>query len=222
MARREGLRIDKEDCVVLDFVDATTRHSLVTLASLFGMGPNTDLKGKNITEVMAQIAAAKARNPFLDITKITDASKISVYAEQIDLFKLSYPPEIIQISTFQWHKTRKHCYALGLPTREGIAVIKDLLDQWHIIGTVKGHEINEKHATFEAALREADRKVNILGGHAVTTLIQRKPTWSNKPSIKALAFAKRLGILVPPKATSREVAAKINAALQQKAENHRY
>jgi ATP-dependent helicase IRC3 len=88
-ARRAGIPIIKDDCVVLDFVDATARHSLVSLASLFGM-PKADLKGRKITEVIAQIAAVKKANPYLDISKIEDASKISGYAQAVDLFKVSY------------------------------------------------------------------------------------------------------------------------------------
>jgi ATP-dependent helicase IRC3 len=48
-ARRARQFIAKADCIVLDFVDATSKHSLVTLPTLFGMGATTGLRGKAIS-----------------------------------------------------------------------------------------------------------------------------------------------------------------------------
>ena len=170
-ARRAGVPIVKDDCVVLDFVDATARHSLVSLASLFGM-PKADLKGRKISEVIAQLAAAKKTNPYLDISRVEDADKIKAYAQQVDLFKVSYPPEIIQISSFKWHKMRENSYVVTLPPpREGMCVQRDLLGVWHAVGTIAGVFVHKKYNSLEPAIRKSDNQIEELCGNAITALM---------------------------------------------------
>jgi hypothetical protein len=44
----------KEDCVVLDFVDNWANHSVVTIASLFGLPPRFGFQGESVIEVAKQ------------------------------------------------------------------------------------------------------------------------------------------------------------------------
>ena len=217
-ARRAGVPIVKDDCVVLDFVDATARHSLVSLASLFGM-PKADLKGRKISEVIAQLAAAKKTNPYLDISRVEDADKIKAYAQQVDLFKVSYPPEIIQISSSKWHKMRENSYVVTLPPpREGMCVQRDLLGVWHAVGTIAGVFVHKKYNSLEPAIRKSDNQIEELCGNAITALIRRDPRWGkNGPSPKLRMFARRLNIVVQPGASGGEVSAKIKQVLAQNA-----
>jgi len=177
------------------------------------MGPNTDLRGKGISKIASEIAEVKRRNPLLDISRIDDVNKLQSYAEQVDLFKVSYPPEIIQLSEYQWHKTGANAYVLSLLNNESVVVISDLLGKWHIRGDVNGYKVRDVRPTFEEALKEADWKVGMLGGKGLRTLVQRAPKWGEgAPSEVQLKVCRRLQIVVPPGATKGEVSAKLNEA----------
>ena len=216
-ARKNGVFIAKSDCIILDFVDSTSKHSLVTLPTLFGMGQNADLRGKDISKVVAEIERAKKRNPFLDITRIDDIDKLQSYAEQVDLFKVSFPPEIIQLSEYQWHKTGASAYALALLNNESVVVLSDILGKWHIIGNVNGYIVRDERPTFEEAIKEADFKVGLLGGKSLKSLISRVSKWhSDDPSPAQLIACKRMRIIVPPGATKGDVALKMNEVITQR------
>lgn len=217
IARKLGQRIDKEDCIVLDYVDVTSKHSLVTLPTLFGLGPNADLKGKAISKVVADIEKAKLRNPLLDLTRIEDADKISVYAEQVDLFKGSFAPEIIDISGYQWHKTRPNAYVLALINGESVCVMSDILGKWHIIGDCNENHIVDYRMTFEEAIKEADWKVGLLGGRGIKSIVSRTAKWHKAPPTPAqLGFCRRQHINVPPGATKGEVSAFMTKWIQNR------
>jgi hypothetical protein len=216
-ARLAGQTIRKSDCIVLDFVDATSKHSLVTLPTLFGMGPNTDLRGKPISKVVAEIDKAKLSNPLLDLTRVTDIEQLPSYAVAVDLFKVSFPREIIDISGYQWHKVRDNSYVLALLNRESVCVTSDLLGKWYILGDCNGNHIQDHRPTFEEAIREADEKVRLLGGRGLKNIISRVAKWhSNPPSPAQLALCRRCQIIVPPGATSGEVAMKTTAVLAER------
>lgn len=209
-ARHAGLKIEKDDCILLDFVDNTSKHSLVTMPTLFGMGTNTDLRGKAISSVLAEIAQVKQKNPLLDLSKVDDIGKLQSYAEQVDLFKVSFPDEILEISKNHWHRTADNMYLLALPNREGLYVAKDILDKWHIVGDVSGYTVNDVRGTFAEAIQEADYKVEMLGGRSMKGLISRQASWhDDEPTPKQLAACKRFRIDVPSGATKGEVAMRL-------------
>jgi ATP-dependent helicase IRC3 len=216
-ARAAGKLIEKNDCIILDFVDATSRHSLVTLPTLFGMSAAADLKGKAISVVTAEIAKAKLTNPYLDLTKIEDASQLQAYAVQVDLFKVTFPPEILDISPYQWHKTSDRMYFLALPGGKGVGVCTDILGKWHILGNVGDYRVKDERETFEDAIREADYKIELLGGRGIKGLISRKSRWHDDPPTKPQLMAcKWNNISVPPGATKGEVALKLTAMRVEK------
>jgi superfamily II DNA or RNA helicase len=218
-ARRAEQHIAKADCIVMDFVDATSKHSLVTLPTLFGMGATADLRGKAISKVVAEINQVKLRNPLLDLTKVDDVYQLQAYAEQVDLFKVSFPPEIIQLSDYQWHKSRENAYVLCLLNRESVCVMSDLLGVWHILGDCNGNHIRDTRPSFAEAIKEADWKVGMLGGRGLLSVIKREAKWHKLPPTPAqLALCRRCQIVVPPGATSGEVAMKVTAELRERAQ----
>jgi superfamily II DNA or RNA helicase len=212
-AKKNGVFVAKDDCLLLDFVDSTKRHSLVTLPTLFGMGVGTDLRGRPISKIVAEIAQVKLKNPYLDISNVEDVNQLQSYAEQVDLFKVSFPAEIVDISKYQWHRTRVNMYVLILPHQEGLAVAKDVLDRWHILGDVNGCKVQDWRPTFEEAIREADFKLELLGGRGVKSVASREAKWhSDKPTEAQLLACKWNHIIVPAGATKGEVSLKLTAA----------
>jgi hypothetical protein len=222
-ARIAGQKILKDDCILLDFVDVTSKHSLVTLASLFGMKPDADLRGRAITEVAAGIEQAKKINHLLDLTRVDDITKLQSYAEQVDLFKGAPLAEIIQFTEYPWHRTGENAYVVALMNNESVVVIRDILDRWHIRGSVNRHKIQDVHPTFDDAIREADFKVGQLGGKAIKSIKsrikEREAKWHQaEPTRAQLMLCRRMRIQVPPGATKGEVAMKLTQEIQRRKE----
>jgi len=209
-AMQRGETPAKEDCLILDYVDNSSRHSLITLPTLFGLGEQMDLKGKSVVRVMKEIAELKAKKPGLDATKLTDASRMQAYSEEVDLFRSCWQPAIAVASEFEWYKADSTSYVLLLANRESVVITLDILEKWQIVGTCNGHNIRAKSGSLEEAIRLSDRRVRVLGGRSVTT-VERKASWRDlPPTSDQLAFCRRVAIMVPPGATQGEVVAKMN------------
>jgi hypothetical protein len=137
-ARAAGLSLVKEDCIILDIVDGTRKHSLASLPSIFGLPANLDLKGRSILPAEEVVSAAESDNPDIDFSALTDIDDIDAYAEQVDLFKLKLPESIVKVSPYQWYKTPSGSYMLRLPDGvEYLEAFKDLTGHWTAKGTVK-------------------------------------------------------------------------------------
>ncbi|MGI8962116.1 MAG: DEAD/DEAH box helicase [Bryobacteraceae bacterium] len=213
-ARAAGVKSEKESLIVLDFVDGTSKHSLVTLPSLFGLSSAMDLKGKSMLAVMDEVEAIKKRKPTFDITTLTDAEKLKAYAEEVDLFKVTFSTEIAEISGLSWHKTSPTCYVLALLNKESVAILTDILEKWHIIGDCNGTHIRESRYTFAEAIRYADQRVRELGGVSLLSLLSRKALWHDGPPTESQRRAcARMGIQIPITATKGDVSKKITEAI---------
>lgn len=103
-AKAAGIDLKKTDCLVIDMVDVTSQHSLITLPSLFGLNEKADFKGKSVTEIMAAVDAAKKINPLMNPALAEDLDNVKAYAEQVDLFANAIPPEIVQLSEYRWFR----------------------------------------------------------------------------------------------------------------------
>jgi len=160
---------------------------------------------------MKEIADLKIRKPGLDATKLTDASRIRAYSEEVDLFGGSWLPEILQASEFKWHKADSNSYVLLLLNRESVVITQDILEKWHIIGTCNGHNIKAKGDTLEECIQWADKRVRVLGGRQLTSNVKREASWHFlPPSEGQIKFCRKQGIIIPPGATRGDVAAKLN------------
>lgn len=198
-ARDHGLQIAKDNCLLLDVVDNTTRHSLVTLSSLFGLNPRLDMKSKPITKVLDDLHAVDIANPGIDLSKLEDFDKLKSYVEEVNLFTVSFAPEVMDNSKFQWFKMGEDLYKLRLPGSEEVVVQKNLLDKWGVEGTVKGNHFKDDTFTnLHDAFTHADNMVALLG-HEFLTLLRREAKWHSDPATgPQWRMMQRLGIHPPP------------------------
>lgn len=183
-ARAAGKTLAKEDCLLLDVTDNTSRHSLVTLSSIFGLPVKLDLNKQTVTDAVARVEAVSLARPNLDLSGLEDLSKLNTYVEEVDLFTVKFPPEIEAGSKLQWHKTPAGNYALLLPNKENVVISGNLLDKWDIKGTVCGQEISEKGVSdLSYALGWADSMVQMLGGKQLLSLLRRETNakWAKDP-----------------------------------------
>ena len=208
-ATAAGITPSKIDCLIIDVVDASLKHSLNNVATLFGLQEELDTKGKPITQVVDEIEEAEKKG--IDTSRLTDFSKLDLYIEEVDLFKVSYPDEIIQISDFQWHKTTNDSYVLLLSGNESMVVKSDLVGNWHINGVVGTSQVERKAKTFDTAIKEADMLIQVLGGRSNVSLAKRVAKWhKEKPTDTQRLCCKNFGIKIPEGATKGEISAVLN------------
>lgn len=179
-AQTLGLTIPKKDCILLDVVDNTGRHSLVTLASLFGLGAKTDLKGKSIVYAKEKIDEAKEKYPNLELDRIETVDDIEAQVQRVELFEFKVPEEIAINSKNRWQKVSDEGYVLNLPKNEHVEVTQDLLDKWNVKGMVNGNtfEINNLPSLAEGLL-QADNFIQLHGKHLLK-LLRREQKWHKK------------------------------------------
>ena len=111
----------KPACVVIDFVDVSSRHNLITVPTLFGLNFNLDLKGKKALKTLEEIEekiekVPNAKKALLRIDEFDDLGKLSGHIEKIDLLIAApkTPEEITPLSELPWIKTSKG-YEISTP-----------------------------------------------------------------------------------------------------------
>lgn len=210
-AREKGLAIAKEDCLLIDVVDLTSRHSLVSLPSLFGMNKDMNLKGKKISSIVSSVEALKKKHVYIDLSDLKDVDKIKSYTQVVDLFKVSYSPEIIQYSEYQWHKVAVDEYLLTLANTDFLRIKKDMLENWNVTGVVKGEAFEQPFKTFTEAINHGDDIVRRWGGASYVTLVKRESKWhADPPTENQIRLCKKHNIPIPEGATKGEVSKRIN------------
>ena len=86
-AKKQALPLYKDHCLVLDFVDNSTKHTLVTLPLVFGLNPAFDLEGQSATKTAALIRSKKIICPLVDFSKLEVIGDIDTLATEVDLFQ---------------------------------------------------------------------------------------------------------------------------------------
>jgi ATP-dependent helicase IRC3 len=176
-ARNAGIVPVKEDCLLIDVVDNTTKHSLVTLASIFGLAPKVDVGGKKITEAIAQFQKAVDEHPSADFSEVESLEDIDSQVERAELFAIKWPEEVTENSQLRWMKTPAGEYTISLPSKETVTVYKDLLDKWSIKGSVNGNSFSQEGINeLPEAFRVADNLVTTFG-RELLTLLRRDARW---------------------------------------------
>ena len=158
-----GQRISKPDCFVLDFTDASTRHSLASLPSIFGLPKDLNPKGMPISELIDLVEQLREQHPGVDLSGLEDIDSAQTYIERVDLFEVRYPPEVEENSKYQWHRTSTGDYMLLLPARERVTISEDLLGQYKIKGIVNGSEFEDTEKDLPSAFGTADNMLRYLG-----------------------------------------------------------
>jgi len=114
-AIQRGLRLEKQDCIIVDVVDNNRRCSLVTLPSLLGLNPEMDLQGKSVTAVADKMEELQEKYPTIDLSQLTDITKVDAYIESLDLFAAPYTEEVEKFSKLTWMGCSDGSYVLQIP-----------------------------------------------------------------------------------------------------------
>jgi len=217
-ARQLGAKVLKEDCIVIDLVDNSARHSLVTLSTLFGLSATADLGGQPISGIVRQLDELRTKRPYVDLSRILNFSALEAYSQQVDLFWMKEGPKFFQISDYKWVKLNDEAFGALLGANDQAAVVMDRMGNWHFRAQIRGNEIKEVYHDLGTAINDADTQIRLRGA--------RKPGWSSRgeqpPTPLQLTILRRRNIQVPPDANwvwcherIKEVLAKSREELQR-------
>ena len=155
----------KKRCAIwIDFVDSSTKHSLTTAPSLFGLRADFNAKGKSLTGVVEEIERIKATKPAVNASLYTNLDALKAFAEKIDLFAVpTVAPEVQQFSQFSWTSgVSEGVYQLSLPGDKAgmLSVRVNALGEFEIAKHVTGIKTPLGSAkTLKEALKMADKNV---------------------------------------------------------------
>jgi len=182
-----GLRIapGKKDCIVLDVVDASIGHSLMTLPTLMGLQNILDLKGRDLIEVVEEIEALQEQHLGIDWTTLKDVDELKTLVQQIDMFEIRFPKETEENSDFIWMKAINGGYRINIP-KDGpeksgfMRIYPNVLDQWEIEGQIKEINLKATRPTMEEAFKASDEQIRKRLGKMRLSYILREATWHGK------------------------------------------
>lgn len=177
----------KNSCLILDVVDVSSRHSLITLPTLMGLPSGLDLKGAGVCAAAHQIEDAQKAYPHIDFTQLADISTLDAYIQNINLFDVKFTPEVEANSEFTWHPAATGGYMISLPKsnhaspRESLRIQQNLLDKYEIFGTIKGQAYRGERDTVEAAFQAADTLLQNTCAD-VLKVLRREESWHHEPA----------------------------------------
>jgi superfamily II DNA or RNA helicase len=199
--------LSKDSCIILDVVDSTSKHNLITMPSLMGLPKSLDMKGERYTKAREQLERVAAEFPTANIQDIHNLSELDSIAKNIELFRASYPPEVSKLTELAWRK-QGDTYALPVG-RDRIVIAADLLGDWWVRGMVSGKPVEIQAQNLAGAFNAADRAV--LDSGAPKVLLARESRWRNEgPSDKQVQLCRKLRIPIPIGATRGMVSAALD------------
>ena len=215
--------ICKRDCIVLDVVDSSSRHNLITLPTLLGLPSGINLRGRSLVGSAKTIEEKLKELPHLDFTTLKDIDQIEAFVEAVNLFEVKFPAEVESNSDFTWHPAFGGGYVLMLPNKEQVRIEQNRLDKWIVMGYIKGKKYRGERDTMEAAFSAADELVRKVAPEALKIVNRKEPWHELPPTDDQLKRLKKLykGKQIPHDLTRGEASKHIGAALAGQKTNGR-
>jgi hypothetical protein len=215
IGRGTRLHPGKENVIVVDVVDATRDHKLVTLPSLFGLGETFDLEGHTTKEVEEALSWVEHNRPWVRRDLATSLSDLRYRCHRIDLFDLELPEELGGVARYAWAARGGGDYALPLGSRETLVVASTILGDWEIVLRKPGSE--EKLGSRQECGRAVEEAERWVAGHreSALALVQLRSGWRKKPaSEKQTRVLQSKGIKVPEGLTKGQASHLISMLLR--------
>lgn len=173
----------KDSCIVIDFVDVSSKHSLITVPTLFGLNSGLDLKGKKAVQTLQEIeqeiekkVPANKKN-LVQIDQFDDLTKLSGHIEKIDLLAPpTTPKEIEEHSELSWVSSGNG-YILSTPENT-YHVTQNTLGNYNVYTNKNGLQMFMGSAPdFKSAIKMAESKLD----DNQYQFSKANATWKNEP-----------------------------------------
>jgi type I site-specific restriction endonuclease len=203
VGRGTRLHPNKSDLIVLDVVDASSRHSLVTLPTLMGLPGILDIKGRSLLSVVREIENELEKHPSVDVSKLKSIDDLKATIASINMFDVRFPEEVEANSALTWFKAADGGYAMrvpkendedGNPGKTGrVTIRQNMLDQWELFGKINGKHFHGVRSSMEEAFKVADEQIRQRVRYKQTlSAVKREATWhKNKASEAQMKLLKK-------------------------------
>ncbi|NJL71403.1 MAG: DEAD/DEAH box helicase [Candidatus Competibacteraceae bacterium] len=129
----------KDKAIVLDFLDASRKHNLINVNSIFGIPPKLKLD-KTVAEMAREIEQIKMKAPNIELDRLVDAKALRTRARKVDLFKRQKLSRRLQpLTNLAWYQVSDEEFVLVMPSNKDFAdsymVRLDLLGRWEILSS---------------------------------------------------------------------------------------
>lgn len=175
----------KKDLIVLDVVDASIGHSLITLPTLMGLQNILDLKGHDLIEVVEEIEGLQEEHPGIDWTTLKDVDELKTLIQQVNMFEVRFPKEVEENSELIWFRAVDGGYKMLVP-KDGpekagfMHVFENQLGQWECVGRIKDVSLRGIRPTLEEAFKAADEQIRKRLSKMALSYVLRQATWHGK------------------------------------------
>ena len=175
----------KKDLIVLDVVDASIGHSLITLPTLMGLQNILDLKGHDLIEVVEEIEGLQEEHPGIDWTTLKDVDELKTLIQQVNMFEVRFPKEVEENSELIWFRAVDGGYKMLVP-KDGpekagfMHVFENQLGQWECVGRIKDVSLRGIRPTLEEAFKAADEQIRKRLSKMALSYVLRQATWHEK------------------------------------------
>jgi superfamily II DNA or RNA helicase len=216
IGRGTRLHPGKTDVTIVDVLDNSSKHRLVTLPSLFGLAERFNLKGKTTAEVERAIRWVEKNRPWVKTDLAIDLDDLRLRCSRVDLMELRLPEELEEVAGFAWTSFGRGCFRLGLGRGETVTCARTLLDRWEVVlnsdePTADGSIIAVEHL-LEDAIAEAEEYIERTRPHALE-LVDLNASWRWRPATEKQLERIRRAHLTPPRYISRGQASHLIAML---------
>ncbi|MBN2533334.1 MAG: DEAD/DEAH box helicase [Spirochaetales bacterium] len=198
IGRATRLHPGKKQATIIDIVDITKDHGLITLPSLFGFSDTFNLEGNTTDQVQEALQWVEQNRPWVRTDLTLSLSDLRIRCKKINLYELKLPPELRLCATLAWTAIGNNLYSLNLLKGEAMTVASTILGKWDVIFRSKGkEEIIASKENVREAIRTAERfvanqRMEVLG------LVKIGTRWRKQPATdKQLSLLKEKGIEIP-------------------------
>jgi ATP-dependent helicase IRC3 len=176
----------KRDSLVFDFVDDSTRHSVLTLPTLMGLQRILDLNGGSLLEAVKTLEEAAEEHQSVDFSKLDSLTKLGEVIEQVDLMQVRFPEEVEANSELTWYRAVDGGFKMLIP-KEGpekaghVRIAQNALGRWELAATIKEEEYHGVRDTMEDMFKVADNLIRKNLAAVTISKILRSAKWHGNP-----------------------------------------
>ena len=181
VGRGARLADGKVNLIVLDVVDGTAQHSLITLPTLMGLGNNLDLHGGSLLEIAEAVESMQELHPNVDFSKLDDILKAGILIESVNMFQVRFPKEVEENSELIWFRAATGGYKMLVPKETDktgkLHVYENALGQWELDGVINGDPFHGIRPSFEEIIKVSDEQIRKRVTKKTLSMVKREAKW---------------------------------------------
>ena len=183
----------KQYAVILDFVDNTAKHKLITAPPLYGLPAAFEAKGRKLHDAKEEVEQLRLKlNGRLPIRNFTSIAGLQAAQTDINLYQPDeIPPDAKKFSRFVWHPVTDTVCALYLQSIPAVVeVATNLLGQREVYVVSNG--VRAIQGTYSSP-KDAFEYVESLADKSDRMFLDRRKGWRGEaptsPQLWKLYFA---------------------------------